>query len=167
MLAPTLKWGVLIGVAAYLVVDLALTAIGLLAFGSGGDLADDPGKLTLGCASLFLLLFAFSAAGFFAGRETARSGAGALAGLVAGAIYGVLILVYTPGGSGFGASTGAGGAGQSVVATIIVLLVTVLLYLGIAALMGWLGGRPGAQRSPLRTRTSASAPASETSEATP
>src|SRR5262245_48091378 len=130
MVASTLKWGALIGLATYLVVDVALTAIGLLAFGSdAADLAANPGKLTLGCASLFLLLFAFSAAGFFAGRETGHSGAGALAGLVAGAIYAALIQLYTPGGSSFGASSGARGQATGLLATVIVLAVTVALYL--------------------------------------
>src|SRR5689334_3393673 len=101
MVTATLKWGVLVGIAAYLVVDLAFTAIGLVAFGNGpADLNSDPGKLALGCTSIFLLLFAFSAAGYFAGRETAISGAGALAGAVAGAVYGLLIQLYTPGSSG-------------------------------------------------------------------
>jgi hypothetical protein len=159
MVISSLKWGALIGLTSYLMVDVALTAIGLFAFGSGSaDPTANPGKLTLGCAGLFLLLFAFSAAGFFAGRETGRSGAGALAGLVAGAIYAALIQVYTPGGSSFGASAGASGPAAGVAATIIVLAITVLLYLGVAALMGWLGGRPGAQRSPLRKRTLAAAP---------
>ena len=153
MVASTLKWGALIGLATYLVVDVAVTAIGLLAFGSdAADLSANPGRLTLGCASVFLLLFAFSAAGFFAGRETGRSGAGALAGLVASAIYAALNQVYTPGGSSFGASAGASGQSTDEVATLIVLAVTVTLYLGVAALLGWLGGRPGAQRSPVVAR---------------
>lgn len=66
-----IKWGALIGAASYLVSGLGLTIIGMLAFGNGpATLESNPGKLTLGCASLFLLLFAFSAAGFFTGRET-------------------------------------------------------------------------------------------------
>lgn len=159
MVTATLKWGALVGVATYLVVDLALTAIGLVAFGNGpADLNTDPGKLALGCTSIFLLLFAFSAAGYFAGRETANAGAGALSGAVAGAVYGLLIQLYTPGGSGIATSTTASGAPMSGVATVIVLLITATLFLGVAALMGWLGGRPGAQRSPRRPQKAALAP---------
>lgn len=165
MVTATLKWGALVGLVTYLVVDLALTAIGLLAFGSGpADLNTDPGKLALGCASIFLLLFAFSAAGYFAGRETGNAGAGALAGMVAAAIYALLIQVYTPGGGGITAPENAGGAPMSVAATVAVFVFTAILFLGVAALMGWLGGRPGAQRSPRRARMPA--PASETGEAT-
>jgi hypothetical protein len=156
MVTVTLKWGALVGLVTYLVVDLALTAIGLLAFGSGpADLNTDPGKLALGCVSIFLLLFAFSAAGYFAGRETGNAGAGALAGAVAAAVYALLIQLYTPGGGGVAASAksaNTGGASESAVATVVVLVITAVLFLGVAALMGWLGGRPGAQRSPRRVQ---------------
>jgi hypothetical protein len=166
MLTSALKWGALVGLATYLVVDVALTAVGLLAFGSNpADLTTNPGKLALGCASIFLLLFAFSAAGFFAGRETGRAGAGTLAGMVAAASYALLIQVYTPGGGGVGATASAGGPAVSPVATVVVLVVTVAIYLGIAALMGWLGGRPGAQRSPRRARAAQGAQPPEAKEA--
>ncbi len=159
MVTVTLKWGALVGLVTYLVVDLALTAIGLLAFGSGpADLNTDPGKLALGCVSIFLLLFAFSAAGYFAGRETGNAGAGALAGAVAAAVYALLIQLYTPGGGGVAASANTGGASESAVATVVVLVITAALFLGVAALMGWLGGRPGAQRSPRRVQRPAPAP---------
>jgi hypothetical protein len=165
MMTATLKWGALVGLVTYLVVDLALTAIGLVAFGAGpADLNTDPGKLALGCASIFLLLFAFSAAGYFAGRETGNAGAGALAGMVAAAIYALLIQLYTPGGGGAATPTNASGAPMSTVATVVVLIITAALFLGVAALMGWLGGRPGAQRSPRRARMPAPAP--EAGEAT-
>ncbi|HEV8190561.1 MAG TPA: hypothetical protein VGP82_03625 [Ktedonobacterales bacterium] len=155
MVTATLKWGAVVGLVTYLVVDLALTAIGLVAFGPGpADLNTDPGKLALGCASIFLLLFAFSAAGYFAGRATGNAGAGALAGMVAATIYALLIQVYTPGGGGVAAPATAGGAPMNAMATIVVLVITAALFLGVAALMGWLGGRPGAQRSPRHVHVS-------------
>jgi hypothetical protein len=141
-----IKWGALIGVASYLLLGIGLTLLGMAAFGNGAaSLDSSPGKLTLGCGSLFLLLFAFSAAGFFTGRETLNAGMGALAGMVTFAIYGVLITIYAPGGSSNVLTQDAnmpGGFGMQAMA----LFVTVTIPLGIAALMGWLGGRPGAMR---------------------
>lgn len=142
-----MKWGVVVGIASYLLFGLALTVLGIVAFGNGpASLDSNPGKLTLGCASLFLLLFAFSTAGYFTGRETLNAGMGAVAGLVACAIYGVLITIYAPGGSGniLTADTAAPGG---VVLQAMAIFVTVTIPLGIAALMGWLGGRPGAMRA--------------------
>ncbi|HEX6542948.1 MAG TPA: hypothetical protein VF040_14415 [Ktedonobacterales bacterium] len=142
-----IKWGALIGAASYLVSGLGLTIIGMLAFGNGpATLESNPGKLTLGCASLFLLLFAFSAAGFFTGRETLNAGMGALAGMVAFALYGVLITIYAPGGSANILTADASAPG-GVASQAMAIFVTVTIPLGIAALMGWLGGRPGAARA--------------------
>lgn len=147
----TLKWGVLVGVAAYAVADLALTALGLMLFGTGAaSVQANPGKLALGCFSLFLLLFAFSAAGFFTGRATRKSGLGAVAGMVAFVVYGLLSTVYAPGGAAGGAALATSSA-----ATVISSLVADALFLAVAAMMGWLGGRPGAQRG--RKRTAAAA----------
>lgn len=140
-----IKWGALVGVASYLLLGIGLTILGVAAFGNGPASLDSPGKLTLGCGSLFLLLFAFSAAGFFTGRETLNAGMGALAGLITFAVYGVLITIYAPGSSANVLSQDAnmpGGFGMQAMA----LFVTVTIPLGIAALMGWLGGRPGAMR---------------------
>lgn len=142
-----MKWGALIGVASYLLVGLGMTLLGALAFGTGpASLDTNPGKLTLGCGSLFLLLFAFSAAGFFAGRETLSAGMGAVAGMVAFAIYGVLVTIYAPGASGniLAQDTSVPGG---LVLQAMAIVVTVTIPLGIAALMGWLGGRPGAMRA--------------------
>lgn len=141
-----IKWGALVGVASYLLLGIGLTVLGEAAFGNGAaSLDSSPGKLTLGCGSLFLLLFAFSAAGFFTGRETLNAGMGALAGMVTFALYGVLITIYAPGSSTNVLTQDAnmpGGFGMQAMA----LFVTVTIPLGIAALMGWLGGRPGAMR---------------------
>ena len=141
-----IKWGALVGVASYLLLGIGLTILGVAAFGNGAaSLDSSPGKLTLGCGSLFLLLFAFSAAGFFTGRETLNAGMGALAGMITFALYGVLITIYAPGSSANVLTQDAnmpGGFGMQAMA----LFVTVTIPLGIAALMGWLGGRPGAMR---------------------
>lgn len=138
----TLKWGVLVGLAAYGVAGLALTALGLLLFGSeAASVQANPGKLALGCFTLFLLLFAFSAAGFFTGKETLNAGLGALAGIFAFLVYAVLSSIYAPGGPAGGASIATTSA-----ANIISAAVAGALFLAVAAMMGWLGGRPGAQR---------------------
>lgn len=142
-----IKWGALVGVASYLLVGLGLTVLGLVAFGNApASLDASPGKLTLGCASLFLLLFAFSAAGFFTGRETLNAGMGAIAGMVAFAIYGTLITIYAPGGSSNVLAQDTSGPGGFVLQAM-AIVVTVTIPLGAAALMGWLGGRPGAMRA--------------------
>jgi hypothetical protein len=144
-MGAAIKWGALVGVISYLLLGIGLTVLGVAIFGNGPASLDSPGKLTLGCGSLFLLLFAISAAGFFTGRETLNAGMGALAGMVTFAIYGVLITVYAPGSSSNVLTQDAnmpGGFGMQAMA----LFVTVTIPLGIAALMGWLGGRPGAMR---------------------
>lgn len=147
LMRAAIKWGALIGVASYLLVGLGLTVLGVVAFGTGpASLDTSPGKLTLGCASLFLLLFAFSAAGFFAGRETVNAGMGAIAGMVAFAIYGVLITIYAPGSSANILAEDSAAPGGFVLQAM-AIVVTVAVPLGIAALMGWLGGRPGAMRA--------------------
>ncbi len=150
------KWGALVGVASYLIMGLGLTVLGLVAFGSGPATLDaSPGKLTLGCASLFLLLFAFSAAGYFTGRETLNAGMGAIAGMVAFAIYGVLVTIYAPGGGANVLAQDTAGPGGFVMQAMAVIA-TVTIPLGIAALMGWRGGRPGAMRARKARQTQAS-----------
>lgn len=161
-----IKWGAFIGVASYLLIGIGLTIIGLLAFGNGSASLDtSPGKLSLGCGSIFLLLFAFSAAGFFTGRETLNSGMGALAGLVACAIYGALITIYAPGSTTnvFALDANAPGGWVS---QVMAIFVTVTIPLAIGALMGWLGGRPGAMRA-RSARAHASTPAHDRADASP
>lgn len=153
-----IKWGVLVGVASYLLVGIALTVLGVLLFGTGPATVDaNPGKLSLACGTLFLLLFAASAAGYFAGRESLSAGMGALAGLLAFAIYGALITIYAPDSSSSVISQDAQMPGGLWIQAMSII-VTVSIPLGIAALMGWLGGRPGAARArkALQTRTPAS-----------
>lgn len=164
-MGAAIKWGTLVGVASYLLLGVGLTVLGVALFGDGAATLDSsPGKLTLGCGSLFLLLFAFSAAGFFTGRETLNAGMGALAGMVTFAIYGVLITIYAPGSSTNVLTQDAnmpGGFGMQAMA----LFVTVTIPLGIAALMGWLGGRPGAMRGRKTRQAQADTVTSETTSA--
>lgn len=142
-----IKWGALVGLASYLLVGLGLTVLGVLLFGNGPATVDaNPGKLSLACGSLFLLLFAASAAGYFAGRETRNAGMGALAGMLAFAVYGTLITLYAPGSSANVFSQDVATQGGFILAAM-AIFVTISIPLGIAALMGWLGGRPGAARA--------------------
>jgi len=139
------KWGALVGVATYLFTQL-ITIIGDITLGAETP-ADPshPGKIALGCLNLLLIIFAFSTSGFYTGRETRKAGYGAIAGMVTFAVYGALLSVYSYGGR---PPLGAGGAtlGQEVV----IGLITVLFYLCISALIGWLGGRPGSTQGRAR-----------------
>jgi hypothetical protein len=136
------KWGALIGVAIYLVSQL-ITFISLTAFGPGPVDPAHPARITLGCVGLLLIIFAFSASGYYAGRETRQAGYGAIAGMVTFVVYGALIALYTYGGR---ASVASGTLGEQ----ILVELVSIILYLLVAALIGWLGGRPGASQARAR-----------------
>lgn len=180
-----LKWGALVGAGAYVIAGLALTLLATALFGAGVPSLENPALFSSLCLGIFLLLFAFSAAGYFAARETGRDGTGALAGMVALVVYAVLSRIYSPssGPTGAGAAgtptvaptatvaathvaatatavahataTAAGAGGHpaqqvpppSGVVTLLANVTGFLLVLGIAALMGWLGGRPGAQRT--------------------
>ncbi len=139
------KWGALVGVAMYIVAQ-ALTLIGQATLGAQADLAH-PGTLALGCVQLLLIAFAFSTSGFYAGRETRVAGYGAIAGMVTFAVYG-LLLGFIPVGSHVTLDAGGTTIGQQIV----IGLVSALLYLSIAALIGWLGGRPGATRGQAAAR---------------
>ncbi len=181
-----LKWGALIGVGAYVIARVALTLLATALFGPGAPSLENPALFSSLCLGIFLLLFAFSAAGFFAGRETGRAGMGAVAGMAAFVVYAALSQIYSPSSLPAGAATTAptsvatatplaatataiatrsataaaratatataGHAAQplpapSGVTILLANLTGFLLVLGIAALMGWLGGRPGAQRA--------------------
>ena len=142
------KWGAAFGALAYLVLRLGLTVLAPTLFGNGPADLDHPALLTSACLGIVGLLFAFSAAGYFAAREAGRAGTGALAGTLAFVLYAALSALYTPGGS----TPSAGSpATLSPVAQAASALAALLLGIGIAALMGWLGGRPGAQTA-LRRR---------------
>ena len=181
-----LKWGALVGAGVYVIAGVALTLLATALFGPGVPGLDNPALFSSLCLGIFLLLFAFSAAGYFAGRETGHDGTGALAGMVAFVVYAVLSRIYSPSSVPAGTAatgtptaaptataaathvaatataiarataTAAASAGghpaqqvppPSGVVTLLANAISFLLVLGIAALLGWLGGRPGAQRT--------------------
>ncbi|HLJ80513.1 MAG TPA: hypothetical protein VKT52_03430, partial [Ktedonobacterales bacterium] len=106
-----------------------------------------------------------SAAGYFSGRDTLKAGMGAVAGMIAFVTYAILSLIYTPGTvpvtptptpkPGTPAVNPAAAASAFIVSQVVIL--------GIAALMGWLGGRPGATNA--RKRLELTAPKSSTENA--
>ena len=141
-LGPSLKWGAIVGAAVYLAgIALGMFNQSLLAAGTS-DATQRPVLLIPICLGFFVLLFACSAAGFYAGRETGQAGMGAVAGIVVYLVSNLLTIAYLP-GRGFGGSL----AGARDATSIIYGTVGLLLDLGLAACMGWLGGRPGARRS--------------------
>ena len=140
------KWGAIIGVVIYIVAQL-LAIISDTAF-PGALGVNNPGAISLGCLSLLLLIFAFSASGFYTGRETRIAGLGAIAGMVTFVIYGLLSAIYSV--NGRPGAPQSGGLGT----TVVVDVISVALYLGLAALIGWLGGRPGAGRGRASTASS-------------
>jgi hypothetical protein len=148
------KWGAALGALAYVVLRLGLSLLAPALLGNGAADLDHPALLTSACLGIVGLLFAFSAAGYFAARETGRAGTGALAGLLAFVLYAALSAVYTPGGSTPSSGTAST---LSTVAQAASALVALLLGIGIAALMGWLGGRPGAQNGLRRRKQQVSA----------
>lgn len=149
------KWGALVGVAIY-VLSQIITIVGDIALGANTP-ADPshPGKIALGCLNLLLIAFAFSTSGFYAGRETRQAGYGAIAGMVTFVVYGALLTIYTIGGR-------AQQSGATLGQQIVIDLITVVFFLGIAALIGWLGGRPGSSQG--RARASRAAKAQEQRE---
>jgi hypothetical protein len=145
-----IKWGAIVGVAVYLALlgSYALSNVLRAQTGRGAAVTEHPILLVPLCLSLFLLVFAFSAAGFYTGRETGTAGLGALAGVVTLAVQYVLTLVGTA-LAGVNASAAPAAAQQSgnPVAQALVSIMGAVLTLGLAASIGWLGGRPGAARS--------------------
>ena len=140
------KWGELTGLGAYVVGRLILTFGATLLFGSGPSDLNHPGILTSACLGIFAILFAFSAAGYFTGRDTLKAGLGAVAGMVAMAVYSVLSAIPLPAAGTTSAAVTSQPAqtALSPAAQVISFLVASAVVFGIAALMGWLGGRPGA-----------------------
>lgn len=142
-MTAALKWGAITGAVAY-VLYLAFAFLQRsLESGRSTDITANPVLLVSPCLLYFLLLFVFSAAGFYTGRETGRAALGAVAAMVTLAVLYVLEHVYAPavGASGLAAQPGANPVGQAVFA-----IVAAILVFGLAASMGWLGGRPGANR---------------------
>jgi len=141
-------WGGVTGLGAYLILRLGLALLTVLLFGSGSPDLDHPGIFTSNCLGIFALLFAFSAAGYFAGRDSLRAEMGALAGVISVAVYAAFSALYTPLASGSaGAAPAPAPATQPLpaAAQAASTIVAATLVFGIAALMGWLGGRPGAR----------------------
>ncbi|HEU5345907.1 MAG TPA: hypothetical protein VFX31_06935 [Ktedonobacterales bacterium] len=147
------KWGALVGVAIYLVSQV-ITFVDQVALGAGPADLNHPGKITLGCLELLLIAFAFSASGFYTGRETRVAGYGAIAGMVTFVVYGALISIYS-----FGGRIHLGADGATLGEQIVIELIVVILYLIISALIGWLGGRPGAAQGRARANRLAAAQA--------
>ncbi|HEX8033377.1 MAG TPA: hypothetical protein VF510_05995 [Ktedonobacterales bacterium] len=151
-----LKWGGIIGAAAYLFARLGLGLLSSALFGTSSPVdLDHPGPFSLACLGIFALLFAFSAAGYFAGRDTLKDGLGAVAGMIAFAIYAALsaIPLHLTGSQAPSTSTTPAAPSQNPATQAIVSFIALLFALGIAALMGWLGGRPGAMRARRRRAT--------------
>ena len=138
-------WGGVTGLGAYLILRLGLALLTVLLFGSGSADLDHPGIFASSCLGIFALLFTFSAAGYFAGRDSLRAGMGALAGVISVAVYAALSALYTPQAGGSGGAAAPTTQALPAAAQAASALVAAALVFGIAALMGWLGGRPGAQ----------------------
>ena len=138
------KWGALVGVAMYIILEV-ISIISLSTLGPGSIDPNHPGQITLGCLELLIILFAFSTSGFYAGRETRQAGLGAIAGMVTFAVYGVLLSIYS-----YGRTSSSGVSGGTIGQQVVIELISVTLYLVIAALIGWLGGRPGATQGRAR-----------------
>lgn len=147
-----LKWGAIVGVAVY-IVGVALDFFNnSLVRGAGSiDVTQHPQLLIPTCLIIFALLFACSAAGFYTGRETGVAGLGAVAGIVVLVVQYVLGLIYNPANSGARATVTTN-PGANTAVLVLANLTSLLLVIGIAACMGWLGGRPGARRSPLNAK---------------
>ena len=143
-----IKWGVIVGVAVYLALlaSNALSNVMLAQTGTAVSVTEHPVLLVPLCLSLFVLVFAFSAAGFYTGRETGRAELGALAGAVTLVVQYVLGLVGTALMSGGSHAAAPDQRLVSPFAQMAASVVAALLVLGLAASIGWLGGRPGATR---------------------
>lgn len=144
------KWGSFVGAGAYLLARLGLGLLSSALFGADSPVdLNHPGPFSLACLGIFALLFAFSAAGYFAGRDSLKDGLGAVAGMIAFAVYAALsaIPLRLTGSPTPSTSTTPAAPNQNPALQVIASLVALLFALGIAALMGWLGGRPGAMNA--------------------
>jgi hypothetical protein len=143
-LIAALKWGAIVGVAVYLFEILLALAENALTAHTTPDVTAHPIQLIPICLVFFGLLFAFSAAGFYTARETGHANLGALAGAVTLAVQYLLGLLYSPSRPTTPAATPQANLNPGL--TILAQVVAPLLFVGVAASLGWLGGRPGAQR---------------------
>ncbi len=158
-----LKWGAVVGVVAYLVGTVLLTLLAKVFFAGQPVDVNHPGVFSLSCLGIFGLLFAFSAAGYFTGRDTLLDGWGAVAGMASLLVYYVLSLLYTPGAEfaaslrGEFVSVPGKSAAESAFAAAVSVAASAFIVFAIAAMMGWLGGRPGAKNAQKRLDTRAAA----------
>lgn len=143
-----LKWGGIVGVSTYLLARLGLGLLSSALFGASSPVdLNHPGPFSLACLGIFALLFAFSAAGYFTGRDTLKAGLGAVAGMIAFAFYAALPAIPLGLTSSQAAAPTPSAPRQDPAKQAIAGLVALLFALGFAALMGWLGGRPGAMNA--------------------
>jgi hypothetical protein len=155
-MTSALKWGALVGVSSYLILTIGLTLLNYFLFGNSPSDLNHPGTLAFACFGIFGILFAFSAAGYFTGRETRRVGWGVTSAMLALIVYYVLGLIYSPGRGSMSDTSTAGTANHmSLAAQVLSSIVAALIVLLIAAGMGWLGARPGIQRAQKRLGQSA------------
>jgi hypothetical protein len=155
-MTSALKWGALVGVSSYLILTIGLTLLNSLLFGTSPTDLNHPGSLAFACLGIFGILFAFSAAGYFTGRETLKVGWGVSSAMLALIVYYVLGLIFTPGrGAGGGTSAASMTNHLPLAAEVLSSLVAAIIVLLIAAGMGWLGARPGIQQAEKRLRQSA------------
>lgn len=144
---PAAKWGTLLGVGSYLILTIGLTLLDSAFFGTSPVDLNHPGPLTFTCLGIFAILFAFSTAGYFTGRETRQVGWGVVSAMIALTVYYLLGRVYTPGRSSMNSST----ASQlPFVAQLLFAGAAAVLVLLVAAGMGWLGARPAVQQAQKR-----------------
>jgi hypothetical protein len=153
------KWGALVGVCSYVILIVGLTFLSSILFGTSPADFNHPGPLTLACLGIFGVLFAFSAAGYFTGRETRKAAWGAISAIIALTTYYVLSLIYTPGrGSPAGSSTASTAGQLPAVAQVLSVIAAAGFVLLLAATMGWLGARPAVQQSEAKKQRQNTAP---------
>jgi hypothetical protein len=146
------KWGALVGAGSYVILIIGLTLLSSILFGTSPADFNHPGPLTLACLGIFGILFAFSAAGYFTGRETHQARWGAISAIIALSVYYVLSLIYTPGrGSATGSPATSAGKLPAVAQALSVIAAATFVLL-IAATMGWLGARPAVQQAEAKRR---------------
>jgi len=144
-----MKWGALVGVGSYLILRIGLTLLSSLLFGASPTDLNHPGPLSLTCLGIFGILFAFSTAGYFTGRETLKVGWGAASAMLALAVYYGLGLIYTPDRSSVSTSNQL-----PIIAQVLTATTAAAIVLLIAAFMGWLGARPAIQQAGKRLEQS-------------
>jgi hypothetical protein len=150
------KWGAIVGVSSYLVLIVGLTLLNSALFGASPADLNHPGPLTLVCLGIFGICFAFSAAGYFTGRETRKARLGAISAVIALVVYYLLSTLYTPGRSATVSSASTTDKLPEV-AQVLSAVVAGAFVMLLAAGMGWLGARPAVQQAERRLARQTSA----------